>query len=91
MSERYPNSNIKHSNGSMIIHLHNKDTANFAIKNNPIIEEDFEESMDKHFPIVAKDNNENIADESPLPQKLNADNKVANFIKNSIKKKIQYN
>jgi len=76
----------------MIIHLHNKDTQMMAVninKHNPIIEEDFEESMDKHFPSV-KGDNENTADESPLPQKL-ANDKVANFIKNSIKKKIQYN
>lgn len=97
-SERYPN-NIKSSAGSMIIHLHSKDQNILMVNNlnkncNGIKEEDFEESMDKHFPKKEnKENNENTADELSTPSKAAAaaSERVANFIKNSIKKKIQYN
>jgi len=101
MSERYPNSNIKSSAGSMIIHLHSKDqnilTVNNLNKNSKDIKEaDFEECMEKHFPAQKKENKENTentADESTTPNKAAnaASERVANFIKNSIKKKIQYN
>lgn len=83
----------------MIIHLHSKDQNILMVNNlnkncNGIKEEDFEESMDKHFPKKEnKENNENTADELTTPSKAAAaaSERVANFIKNSIKKKIQYN
>lgn len=80
----------------MIIHLHSKDQPFLSMNTNKteIKEEDFEASIDKHFPINSKENKENTIDDSNSisPRKLeSASKKVANFIKQSIEKKIQYN
>lgn len=99
MIKKKPISNVSQSAGSLIIHLHkldNQGDTNSNMNLNLIKEKDTEDEidqkLDKHFPIKEKEagiNQSNNAAESPK-KKDYAIKKIANFIKNSIEKKIQF-
>lgn len=97
VNRKYPNSSVSQSAGSLIIHLHKQDqpdqhthTSNLNLIKEKETEEDIDYKLDKHFPIKGKEYNKENRDVDDSPRKKDqASKKIANFIKNSIEKKLQ--